>query len=115
MVCWAGIRERLGGRFEGGRVSVDVGSAVGVGLGTGVGVLIGVEVGGCGLPVWEGVGARVGVSVRAGISGGRNGTYRRCPARMVVESPRQLANCNSETLTPNLNPRLKSVSPGRIV
>jgi hypothetical protein len=40
------------------------------------------------------------------------GTKIRCPARIKVELPRQLANCSSDTDTPKAKPMWNSVSPG---
>lgn len=73
-----------------------VGTGVSVGVG-GISVTASVE---------KSVGVlNVGMSVMAGVTGvcgGRLGTQRDCPTRIVVLEPRQLACCSWEVVMPNI-------------
>jgi hypothetical protein len=69
---------------------VEGGCVGGTGVLVGGGNVGGIDVGGTDVQV----GGLVGMT-------GRKGTKRLCPARIVIEEPRQLASCNWGTETPN--------------
>ena len=81
--------------------------AVGVGGTSVVGICEAVEVGtsvvimGCEVLVCEGVAVGIsGTIVTPGVRVGTFGTQSRCPGKIVIDDPIQLARCNCGTVVP---------------
>lgn len=68
-------------------------SVVGIGVDVGGGSVLGTSVVGTGCEVFDAVGEG-GTIVIPGVRVGMFGTQRRCPTKIVMEEPIQLARCN---------------------
>lgn len=104
-------------------VGVAVGSCVSVGVAVGGGVSVGACVGEGVRGVWVGVGGGVWVDVAVGDGlavpvtvgvrvAGKRGTNKPCPAKILVDDPRQFAVWSRETVVPVARLMRNRVSPG---